>query len=116
MGKQVGVVVILLASQLATHPLPPPQPVPAQHLPVRHEKAGGSVLHCTVTYISSYPHHNQSPHNTYQCAMGKQVGLVVILLASQLATHALPPPQPVPAQNLLVRHWKAGGFGGHYVS
>ncbi len=35
------------------------------------EIAPFTILSC-VTGIIPYPHHNQSPRNTYQCAMGKQ--------------------------------------------
>ena len=31
-----------------------------------------TILGCVVGLVP-YPHHNQSPRNTYQCAMGKQV-------------------------------------------
>jgi len=30
-----------------------------------------TILGCVAGLIP-YPHHNQSPRNTYQCAMGKQ--------------------------------------------
>ena len=29
-----------------------------------------------------YPHHNQSPRNTYQCAMGKQVSINTLIKAT----------------------------------
>jgi DNA-directed RNA polymerase III subunit RPC2 len=40
---------------------------------VTHMEIEPFTIMGVVSGLIPYPHHNQSPRNTYQCAMGKQV-------------------------------------------
>ena len=42
------------------------------HAAVTHMEIDPFTILGVVAGLIPYPHHNQSPRNTYQCAMGKQ--------------------------------------------
>ncbi|KAF3989455.1 hypothetical protein FT662_02821 [Candidozyma haemuli var. vulneris] len=46
--------------------------VESSHLPYTHLEIEPFTVLGAVAGLIPYPHHNQSPRNTYQCAMGKQ--------------------------------------------